>query len=58
MTNLAALVRNHWMHILVPMGFVIGMYLDRKQDEKLTSFRNKSLLFRRDLKPGEEVTWK
>ncbi|KAI9999467.1 hypothetical protein NQD34_018514 [Periophthalmus magnuspinnatus] len=58
MTNLAALVKNNWMQILVPLGFVIGMYLDRKQDEKLTAFRNKSLLFGRELKPGEEVTWK
>ncbi|KAK7907650.1 hypothetical protein WMY93_016262 [Mugilogobius chulae] len=58
MANLVALVRNHWMQILVPMGFVIGIYLDRKQDEKLTAFRNKSLLFSRELKPGEEVTWK
>ncbi|XP_055005389.1 NADH dehydrogenase [ubiquinone] 1 beta subcomplex subunit 1-like [Boleophthalmus pectinirostris] len=58
MVNLAALARNHWVHILVPIGFVLGVYLDRKQDEKLTAFRNKSLLFGRELKPGEEVTWK
>lgn len=46
------------MQILVPMGFVIGMYLDRAQDAKLTAFRNKSALYSRELKPGEEVTWK
>ncbi|XP_057226605.1 NADH dehydrogenase [ubiquinone] 1 beta subcomplex subunit 1 [Malurus melanocephalus] len=51
-------VREHWVHILVPLGFVIGCYLDRWNDEKLSAFRNKSLLYRRDLKPGEEVTWK
>uniref|UniRef100_A0A8C6S4F9 NADH dehydrogenase [ubiquinone] 1 beta subcomplex subunit 1 n=1 Tax=Neogobius melanostomus TaxID=47308 RepID=A0A8C6S4F9_9GOBI len=58
MVNLVAFAREHWVNILVPMGFVIGIYLDRRQDEKLTAFRNKSLLYRRDLKPEEEVTWK
>ncbi|KAK1339435.1 hypothetical protein QTO34_020118 [Cnephaeus nilssonii] len=56
--NLIQLVRDHWVHILVPMGFVVGCYLDRKSDEKLTAFRNKSLLFKRELRPNEEVTWK
>lgn len=45
--NLIQLVRDHWVHILVPMGFVVGCYLDRKSEEKLTAFRNKSLLFKR-----------
>uniref|UniRef100_A0A8C7D8P4 Uncharacterized protein n=2 Tax=Oncorhynchus TaxID=8016 RepID=A0A8C7D8P4_ONCKI len=27
-------------------------------DQKLTAFRNKSALYSRELKPGEEVTWK
>ncbi|KAI5162533.1 Nadh Dehydrogenase [Ubiquinone] 1 Beta Subcomplex Subunit 1 [Manis pentadactyla] len=30
----------------------------RKNDEKLTAFRNKSVLFKRELRPNEEVTWK
>ncbi|KAJ0064561.1 hypothetical protein NL108_009764 [Boleophthalmus pectinirostris] len=58
MLNLAALAKNRWVLILAPTGFVIDMYLDTKQDEKLTAFRNKSLLFGRELKPGEKVTWK
>ncbi|XP_026173769.1 NADH dehydrogenase [ubiquinone] 1 beta subcomplex subunit 1 [Mastacembelus armatus] len=58
MVNFVALAREHWVNILVPMGFVIGYYLDRKQDQKLTAFRNKSVLYSRELKPGEEVTWK
>lgn len=52
------LLREHWVHILVPAGFVFGCYLDRKDDEKLTAFRNKSMLFQRELRPNEEVTWK
>ncbi|XP_063998845.1 NADH dehydrogenase [ubiquinone] 1 beta subcomplex subunit 1 [Pogoniulus pusillus] len=58
MVNIPQAVRDHWVHIFVPLGFVIGCYLDRKNDEKLSTFRNKSLLYRRELKPGEEVTWK
>ncbi|XP_032985157.1 NADH dehydrogenase [ubiquinone] 1 beta subcomplex subunit 1-like [Rhinolophus ferrumequinum] len=56
--NVIQIVRDHWVHILVPMGFVLGCYLDRRNDEKLTAFRNKSLLFKRELRPNEEVTWK
>ncbi|XP_008282509.1 NADH dehydrogenase [ubiquinone] 1 beta subcomplex subunit 1 [Stegastes partitus] len=58
MVNFAAAVREYWTHIFVPMGFVIGWYLDKQQDQKLTAFRNKSFLYKRELKPGEEVTWK
>lgn len=45
MVNFVALAREHWVNILVPMGFVIGWYLDRQQDQKLTAFRNKSVLY-------------
>ncbi|XP_019497839.1 PREDICTED: NADH dehydrogenase [ubiquinone] 1 beta subcomplex subunit 1 [Hipposideros armiger] len=58
MMNVIQMVRDHWVHILVPMGFVFGCYLDRRNDEKLTAFRNKSLLFKRELRPNEETTWK
>uniref|UniRef100_A0A671ECG4 NADH dehydrogenase [ubiquinone] 1 beta subcomplex subunit 1 n=1 Tax=Rhinolophus ferrumequinum TaxID=59479 RepID=A0A671ECG4_RHIFE len=53
--NVIQIVRDHWVHILVPMGFVLGCYLDRRNDEKLTAFRNKSLLFKR-LK--DKMSWK
>ncbi|XP_049631100.1 NADH dehydrogenase [ubiquinone] 1 beta subcomplex subunit 1 [Suncus etruscus] len=56
--NILQLVREHWVHILVPAGFVFGCYLDRKNDEKYTAFRNKSMLYRRELRPNEEYTWK
>ena len=41
-----------------PCGICLGYDLDRKNDEKLTAFWNKSLLYKRELKPNEEVTWK
>ncbi|XP_026779292.1 NADH dehydrogenase [ubiquinone] 1 beta subcomplex subunit 1 [Pangasianodon hypophthalmus] len=58
MVNFAGMVREHWVNVLVPLGFVIGIYLDRWNDQKLTAFRNKSALYSRELKPGEEYTWK
>ncbi|XP_043822944.1 NADH dehydrogenase [ubiquinone] 1 beta subcomplex subunit 1-like [Dromiciops gliroides] len=57
MVNLIQAVRDHWVHILVAMGFVVD-YLDKRSDKKLTAFQNKSMLFKRELKPNEEVTWK
>jgi NADH dehydrogenase (ubiquinone) 1 beta subcomplex subunit 1 len=47
MVSLLQIVRDHWVHILVPSGFVLGCFLDRKNDERLTAFRNKSLLYKR-----------
>ncbi|CAL8393357.1 unnamed protein product [Arctogadus glacialis] len=58
MVNFVSLAREHWVNILVPMGFVIGWYMDKQQDQKLTAFRNRSALYGRELKPGEEYTWK
>ncbi|TEA30572.1 hypothetical protein DBR06_SOUSAS4110004, partial [Sousa chinensis] len=58
MMNLLQIVCDRWVHILVPVGFVVGCYLDRKNDEKLIAFRNKSLLYKRELRPSEEVTRK
>ncbi|XP_019374192.1 PREDICTED: NADH dehydrogenase [ubiquinone] 1 beta subcomplex subunit 1 [Gavialis gangeticus] len=52
------LVRNYWAATLVPMGFVIGWWLDRRNDRSLTTCRNRSALYKRELKPGEEFTWK
>ncbi|XP_060219548.1 NADH dehydrogenase [ubiquinone] 1 beta subcomplex subunit 1-like [Meriones unguiculatus] len=56
--NLFQLVRDHWVHILVPEGFIAGCYLDKRVDEKLTAFWIKSMLFQRELRSNEEVTWK
>ncbi|XP_006879176.1 PREDICTED: NADH dehydrogenase [ubiquinone] 1 beta subcomplex subunit 1 [Elephantulus edwardii] len=56
--TLLNMLRDHWVHVLVPIGFLIGCYLDRRDDEKLTAFRNKSMLYKRELRDNEEVTWK
>ncbi|GAA6228888.1 NADH dehydrogenase [ubiquinone] 1 beta subcomplex subunit 1 [Lates japonicus] len=57
MIKIVTFAREHWIQILVPMGFLIGRLLDKLQDHKLTAFRNKSILYSRELKPGEKVTW-
>uniref|UniRef100_A0A8C6MP86 NADH dehydrogenase [ubiquinone] 1 beta subcomplex subunit 1 n=1 Tax=Mus spicilegus TaxID=10103 RepID=A0A8C6MP86_MUSSI len=51
----------HWVHILVPVGFP-GLHREtlsrkkknqKKKKKKLTAFRNKSMLFQRELRPNE-----
>ncbi|XP_051003123.1 NADH dehydrogenase [ubiquinone] 1 beta subcomplex subunit 1-like [Acomys russatus] len=56
--SLLQLLRDRWVHVLVPVGFAFGYYVAKRDDEKLTAFRNKSVLFQRELRPSEEVTWK
>uniref|UniRef100_A0A452T2F3 NADH dehydrogenase [ubiquinone] 1 beta subcomplex subunit 1 n=1 Tax=Ursus maritimus TaxID=29073 RepID=A0A452T2F3_URSMA len=56
--NVIEIVCDHQLRILVPVGFVLGCYLDRKTDERLTTFWNKSILFKRELRCSERVTWK
>ncbi|XP_055478988.1 NADH dehydrogenase [ubiquinone] 1 beta subcomplex subunit 1-like [Psammomys obesus] len=55
--NLLQLVHDHWVHVLVPVGFLFGCYLDKRDGEKLTTFQNNSMLFQRELR-SNEVTWK
>ncbi|XP_058024605.1 NADH dehydrogenase [ubiquinone] 1 beta subcomplex subunit 1 [Ahaetulla prasina] len=52
------LVRDLWPLTLCPLGFLVGWYFDKKNDEKLAIFRNKSKLYQRELKPGEDAIWK
>ncbi|ETE64346.1 NADH dehydrogenase [ubiquinone] 1 beta subcomplex subunit 1, partial [Ophiophagus hannah] len=56
--NIIHLVRDHWPLALCPLGFLVGWYFDKQHDEKLATFRNKSKLYQRELKPGEDAIWK
>ncbi|XP_037059227.1 NADH dehydrogenase [ubiquinone] 1 beta subcomplex subunit 1-like [Peromyscus leucopus] len=59
--TLLQLVCDYLVHLLVPVGFVFGYYLDKWDNKKLTAFWNKSMLLQRELyelRPDEEVTWK
>uniref|UniRef100_A0A8C6FWX1 NADH dehydrogenase [ubiquinone] 1 beta subcomplex subunit 1 n=1 Tax=Moschus moschiferus TaxID=68415 RepID=A0A8C6FWX1_MOSMO len=57
MMNLLQIMCDHWVHSHVPIELVFGCYLGRKNDGKLTAFRNKNLLYKRKLRSNEEVTW-
>ncbi|XP_044767558.1 NADH dehydrogenase [ubiquinone] 1 beta subcomplex subunit 1-like [Neomonachus schauinslandi] len=56
MMNIIRIIRDRWTHTLVPVGFVLGCYLARKNDEKLTAFWNKNMS-KRELRQKEEATW-
>jgi len=38
-------------------GFMAGWFLDRKETERMTRFRDKSALYGRVLKEGEQPSW-
>ncbi|XP_032187477.1 NADH dehydrogenase [ubiquinone] 1 beta subcomplex subunit 1-like [Mustela erminea] len=56
MMNVIQIICDQKAHTFVLVGFVLGCYLDRKNDEKPTAFQKKNLS-RRELRPKEEVTW-
>ncbi|XP_034505802.1 NADH dehydrogenase [ubiquinone] 1 beta subcomplex subunit 1-like [Ailuropoda melanoleuca] len=56
MMNVIWIIHDQWAHTLVPVGCVLGCCLDRKNDEKLTAFWNKTLS-KRKRRPKEEVAW-
>lgn len=47
-----------WFYMLVPLaGFALGAFLDRKETERMVMFRDKSALYARTLKEGEQPSW-
>lgn len=48
----------NWLYFLFPLaGFYLGSFLDRKETERMVAFRDKSALYGRTLKEGEEPSW-
>lgn len=39
------------------VGFTIGWYLDRQETLRMVSFRDRSALYGRQLKDGEQPSW-
>lgn len=39
------------------VGFSIGWFLDRKETERMVMFRDRSALYGRQLKDGEQPSW-
>lgn len=51
-------ITKQWGYMLVPLfGFYLGSILDRKETERMVMFRDKSALYGRTLKEGEEPSW-
>ncbi|XP_075700439.1 NADH dehydrogenase [ubiquinone] 1 beta subcomplex subunit 1 [Rhinoderma darwinii] len=57
MVNIIGQIREAWTYALVPAAAVVGYYLDRWNDSRMTLYKNKSRLFQRELKPNEDA-WK
>ncbi|XP_049536742.1 uncharacterized protein LOC126572989 [Anopheles aquasalis] len=43
--------------VLPLIGYGFGMFLDNKETERMTLFRDKSALYGRVLKEGEKPSW-
>ncbi|XP_067012202.1 NADH dehydrogenase [ubiquinone] 1 beta subcomplex subunit 1 [Anabrus simplex] len=54
---LFGITRQYVWAILPATGFCIGWFLDRKETERMTMFRDKSALYGRELGPGEAPSW-
>ncbi|XP_044254547.1 NADH dehydrogenase [ubiquinone] 1 beta subcomplex subunit 1 [Tribolium madens] len=49
--------KDMYLVALPVIGFGFGWFLDRKETERLTLFRDKSALYGRVLKEGEPPSW-
>lgn len=49
--------KNIYWAIIPATGYGIGWFLDKKETERLSLFRDKSALYGRELKEGEQPSW-
>lgn len=54
---LPILPRGYPLLALPILGYYIGWYIDRKETERMTLFRDKSALYGRVLAEGEQPSW-
>lgn len=45
------------LFVCMTAGYSLGWVVNRLETERLTSYRDKSALFGRELKPGEPPSW-
>lgn len=51
-------LNRQYLWIGLPLvGFAFGLFLDRKETERMVMFRDKSALYGRTLKEGEAPSW-
>ncbi|XP_052868697.1 NADH dehydrogenase [ubiquinone] 1 beta subcomplex subunit 1 [Anopheles bellator] len=51
------LSRQYLWTVVPLLGFWFGSFLDDKETERMTMFRDKSALYGRTLKEGEKPSW-
>jgi len=54
---LFGLTREYLWFSFPMLGFFIGKYLDDQETLRMTRFRDKSALYGRELKEGEQPSW-
>ncbi|KAL1404168.1 hypothetical protein pipiens_000856, partial [Culex pipiens pipiens] len=56
-TMMFGLTRQYLLAIVPLAGYGFGWFLDNKETERMTMFRDKSALYGRVLKEGEKPSW-
>jgi len=51
------ILRQYKLALIPFAGFLIGHIFDKIQEKRMTTFRDKSALYGRELKPGEPPSW-
>ncbi|NP_001171862.1 NADH dehydrogenase [ubiquinone] 1 beta subcomplex subunit 1 [Saccoglossus kowalevskii] len=51
------LIGRWWWVTVTPAFIALGYYLDKRSDNNYSRFKNKSVLYRRELQPGEKDPW-
>ncbi|XP_066463633.1 NADH dehydrogenase [ubiquinone] 1 beta subcomplex subunit 1 [Eleutherodactylus coqui] len=55
MVNVMAQIREAWTYALLPASFLLGYWLDKWNDSRMDLYKNKSILYQRELKPSEDA---
>jgi len=48
------LVRNYWWAAIMPAFGIVGYYLDKQQNYRYSGWKNRTQLYKRELKEGED----
>lgn len=51
------ITREYWVLVFPFAGYMFGKFLDDKESERMTNFRDRSALYGRRLKEGEKPSW-
>ena len=57
MLSMFGITRQYAWGVLPFIGFGLGWFLDQKETERMTIFRDRSALYGRKLEAGEKPSW-